>query len=202
MISQDTLRKQREELKTLIVERSFQRGSHYRTPAKVISSYFDFLEISLKHQGVQLASNLVWNELKDLNIVAVGGPGDAIKSIFCRVAYLMEIGVFYIRDSMRKEGDMRAPKWLVSRIKQGDKIALVGDVVSSGSQVIRAIEEVIQFGASVERVVVVIDSEEGKGIERIKQFLKTNLLDTSLRVIFTKTELFANSPLSDKTNEE
>lgn len=189
MVFQNTLENERKELKKLILKRSFQQGSHYRTPAKTVRSYFDFLEISLKHQGVRLTSNLVYNELKDLEIVAIGGPGDGIKSILCRVAYLMEIGVFYVRDSIRKEGDMHAPKWIESRIKQGDKVALVGDVVSSGSQIIRAIEEVMQFGAMIKRVVIVIDSEEGGGVERIKKFISTNQLDTSLKVIFTRTEL-------------
>jgi len=189
MISENGQIMEREELKKLIVERAYQLGSHYRTPAGIVSSYFDFLEISLKHKGIQLTSNLVYHEIKDLDIVAVGGTGDGIKSIACRVAYLMEVGVFYIRDSMRKEGDMFAPKWIESRIRQGDKVVLLGDVVSSGSQIIRALEEVMQFGAHVERVVVVIDSEAGRGIERIEKFILTNRLRTTLRVIFTQTEL-------------
>ena len=189
MVIQNTTMDDRQKLKKLILSRSFQQGSLYRTPAKTVHNYFDFLEISLKHKGVQLTSNLVHEQLKDLDIVAIGGPGDGIKSILCRVAYLMEIGVFYIRDSMRKEGDMHAPKWIESRIKPGDKVALVGDVLSSGSQMIRAIEEVMQFGALIEKVVVVIDSEEGDGLTKIQQFLKTNLLNTPVEIIFTRTEL-------------
>ncbi len=49
----------------------------------------------------------------------------------------------------------------------------------------------MQFGASVERVVIAIDSEEDKGAERSRKILKTNRLGASLRVIFIKTELIS-----------
>ena len=189
MDAQNDLQRERNDLKKLILDRSFQQGSHYRTPTKIVDNYFDFFEISLKHQGVHLTSNLVHNELKDLDIVAVGGPGDSIKSILCRVAYMNKIGVFYVRDSIRKEGDLNAPKWLESRIKAGDKVALIGDVISSGSRMISAIEQVMQFGAVLQRIVVIIDSEDGSGREKITRFLDTNQLDASLRVLFTQAEL-------------
>ena len=180
---------EREQLARLIMERAYKEHSQFKIPTKIVPTYFDFFEISLKHQGVKLAGRLLHEEIHDLDICAVGGPGKAIVPVLCRAAFLQEIGVFFIRDSRKKVGGLQEPKWLESRIKAGDKVALAADVVSSGSMVIRAVEEVMQFGAVVVKIVILIDSMEDDGIKRIEQFLRTNMLDIPVRVIFTRKQL-------------
>jgi orotate phosphoribosyltransferase len=180
----------REELKKLIAERAHKEDGHFRTPSGIITEYFDFFQISLKHKGVQLAGDLVYEEIKDLNICALGGPGHPIASVLCRAAFLKEIGVFYVRDSMRKEGNLSEPKWIESRIKAGDRVALVGDVISSGSQLIRALEEIIQFGAYVVKIIVIIDSQDGSGVENILNFVQLNQMENCpLKILFTRDEI-------------
>ncbi|HHD56487.1 MAG TPA: hypothetical protein ENK89_02270 [Desulfobulbaceae bacterium] len=181
--------KTREQLQHLIVERAFKQNSRFKTPTKIIPTYFDFFEISLKYRGVELAGAVLYEEIKDLDICALGGPGKGITSVLCRAAFLKKIGVFYIRESIKKIGGLSEPKWLESRIKEGDRIALAADVVSSGSQVIRAVEEVLQFGAEIMKIIIIIDSMEDDGVKRIEQFLQTNMLDIPVRVIFTRKQL-------------
>ena len=55
-----------EELRQLIAERAYNNDGHFRTPSGVINSYFDFFKISLKHQGIKLSGELVYEEIKDL----------------------------------------------------------------------------------------------------------------------------------------
>lgn len=185
----------REALKRLIAGRAHKKGGHFRTPSGIVTDYFDFLQISLKHQGIQLAGELLYQEIKDLNICALGGPGHPILSVLCRAAFLKEIGVFFIRDSIRKEGDIQEPKWLESRIKAGDRVALVGDVVASGSQLIRALEEVIQFGAYIVKIVIVIDSQDGNGVENILHFMALNQMDNCpVKVLFSRDEILETLP--------
>lgn len=179
----------REQLKTLIRERAFKQNSLFRTPEKMVESYFDFLEVSLKHRGIELAGALVHHELQGLDIQAVGGPNHGIASILCRVAFMLRIGVFYVRDSMKKEGNVNDPRWIESRIRGGDRVALVGDVISSGSQMIRAIEAVMELGGDIRKLVIVIDSQEGGGLERIRRFLRSNMLDIPMTVLFTREEI-------------
>ena len=185
----------REELKNLIAKRAHKNVGHFRTPSGIITEYFDFFKISLKHQGIQLAGELVYQEIKDLNICALGGPGHPVASVLCRAAFLKEIGVFYIRDSMRKDGDLSDPKWIESRIKAGDRVALVGDVVSSGSQLIRALEEVIQFGAYIVKIIIIIDSLDGNGVENILKFAQLNQMDNCPVVaLYTRDEILGVHP--------
>jgi len=180
----------KEKLRQLIAERAYKKEGHFRTPSGVIADHFDFFKISLKHQGIKLAGELVYDEIKDLEICALGGPGHPISSVLCRSAFLKEIGVFYIRDSMRKEGNIQEPKWIESRIKAGDRVALVGDVVSTGSQLIRALEEVIQFGAYIVKIIIIIDSLDGNGVENIKRFAKLNQMDNCpVTTIYTRDDI-------------
>ncbi len=193
MIEKNNLQDLKQQLKEIIHERAFKKHSLFKTPSGIVRTFFDFLEISLKHQGIELAGEIVYSEIKDLDIHAIGGPSHGITSILCRAAFLKKIGIFYIRDSIKKEGDIHAPKWIESRIKTGDRLAIVGDVVSSGSLIIRSIEEIMQLGGEIKKVVVIIDGQEGGGIEAIKKYLRTNMLDISVKVIFTREEILKES---------
>ncbi|MCK9295997.1 MAG: hypothetical protein M0P70_13035 [Desulfobulbaceae bacterium] len=191
MIDNAELPAVKQQLKELIQQRAYKKNSVFKTPSGVVSTFFDFLEVSLKHKGIELAGQVVYNEIKDLDIHAVGGPSHGIVSILCRAAFLKEIGVFYIRDSIKKEGNIHSPKWIESRIKGGDRVVIVGDVVSSGSQIIRAVQQVMQLGGEIRKIVIIIDSQEGDGIEKIQQFLRTNMLEVPVKVLFTRDELTA-----------
>jgi len=184
----------KEALKEMITQRAYKNEGHFRTPSGILTNYFDFFKISLKHQGVQLAGELVYREIKDLNICALGGPGHPVASVLCRAAFLKEIGVFYIRDTMRKDGNIAEPKWIESRIKAGDRVALVGDVVATGSQLIRALEEVIQFGAYIVKIIIIVDSLDGNGVENIKQFAKLNQMDNCpIVALYTRDDILGVS---------
>ena len=184
------MEKKREALKEMIRERAYKKNSRFKTPTKVVSTYFDFLEISLKHQGVDLAGQLVYEEIKDLDIQAIGGPNHGVASIICRAAFLKKIGVFYVRDSIKKEGDFNQPKWIESRIRSGDRVAIVGDVISSGSQMTRAIEAVMELGGLISKIIIIIDTMDGDGVGNIKRFLKTNMLEVPIKILFDRDELF------------
>ncbi len=96
---------------------------------------------------------------------------------------------------MRKEGNLLEPKWIESRIKAGDRVALVGDVVATGSQLIRALEEVIQFGAYIVKIIIIIDSENGNGVENILKFTKLNQMDNCPVVaLYTRDEILGVVP--------
>jgi orotate phosphoribosyltransferase len=176
----------------MIRERAFRRGSQFKTPTRLVSSYFDFFQVSMKHRGIELAGELLYREIQDLDICALGGVGSGIFSVQCRAAYLKQVGVFFVRDSIKREGDVRDPKWLQSRIKEGDQVVLAADVVSSGGQVTRALEEIMQFGGRTLKIIVMIDSEADNGVEKIHRFCTTNFLDTEIITLFKRSEIIVD----------
>jgi orotate phosphoribosyltransferase len=90
---------------------------------------------------------------------------------------------------MKKLGNLNDPRWIESRIRPDDRVALIADVVSSGGQIIRAVDEVMQLGGHTMKIVIIIDSEDGNGITNIKRHLETNMLKIPIKVIFTSKEL-------------
>lgn len=191
MSNDETRSTPRGELLQLLRERAFRRNGQFKTPTRVVSTYFDFYQISMKHRGIELAGELLYKEIRDLDICALGNAGGGIVPVQCRAAFLKGIGVFFVRESMKREGDVRDPRWLQSRIREGDQVALATDVVTSGSQVIRALEEVMQFGAHVVKILIMIDSEYGDGVSRIREFIETNMLDTPVHTLFARSEITA-----------
>ena len=193
MSKNETILTLRSELLKLIRERAFRQDSQFKTPSKVVSSYFDFFQISMKHRGIELAGEILYREIKDLDICALGNAGSGIVPVQCRAAFLKQIGVFFVRECIKKEGDVREPRWLQSRIRAGDHVALVTDVVSSGSQVMRALEEIMQFGAHVVTIIIMIDSEDedADGVKKIQQFITTNLLDIPIKILFRRSEIIS-----------
>lgn len=191
MSNNETQLTTRGELLQLIREGAVRRNGLFKTPTKVVSTYFDFFQVSMKHRGIELAGELLYGEIRDLDICALGNAGYGILPVQCRAAFLKGIGVFFVRESIKKVGDVRDPRWLQSRIQEGDCVALATDVITSGSQVIRALEEVMQFGAHVAKIIIMIDSEDGKGVARIREFVETNMLDIPVRTIFTRSEIMA-----------
>ena len=185
----------RTELQQLIRQRALKENRQFKTPSKIVRSYFDFLEISLKHRGIELAGQLLYEEIRDLDIQAIGGPHHGIASILCRAAFLKEIGVFYVRDSPKKEGDLQDRKWIESRIRTGDRLALAGDVITSGSQIIRALEEVLMIGGQVVKIVIFLDSGQGDGLKAIRNYLASHGLQCQLSLLFTKDDIL--SPAED-----
>ncbi len=74
--------------------------------------------------------------------------------------------------------DYGTSKMIEGTIKPGDKILLVEDVVTTGGQVIEAVETIKQAGAQVVKIVAVLDRQEGAA-EKIRQVAPFDALFTS-----------------------
>ncbi|ADG13358.1 orotate phosphoribosyltransferase [Methanocaldococcus infernus ME] len=61
----------------------------------------------------------------------------------------------------KKPKDYGTMSKIEGEIKEGEKVLIVEDVTTTGNSVIKAINEVREAGGIVERVIVVVDREEG-----------------------------------------
>jgi orotate phosphoribosyltransferase len=88
------------------------------------------------------------------------------------------------------QGIKLAGKLVHEEIKDLNICALVGDVVTTGSELIRALEEVIQFGAYIVKIIVIIDSGNGEGLNTILNFARLNQRDNCpVTAIYTRDEI-------------
>lgn len=132
--------------------------------------YFDCKQTSLSPEGLSLIGQVLWSEIKNLNIDAIGGLTLGADPLVCSTAIYAaqkgkSIGAFIVRKKTKKYGTQ---KWIEGKIKSGMRVIIVDDVVTTGNSTLEAIKRAEEAGLKVIKVVVLIDREEG-GRENIEQ---------------------------------
>ncbi|MGH7802852.1 MAG: orotate phosphoribosyltransferase, partial [Candidatus Binatia bacterium] len=100
----------------------------------------------------------------------VGGLTMGADPIACAVAYWSAarrrpIGAFTVRKDVKSHGMQR---WIEGAIEPRARVAIVEDVVTTGSSTLTAIARCREEKLRIERVVALVDREEG-GLERISE---------------------------------
>jgi orotate phosphoribosyltransferase len=184
------------ELIHLLCEKSFKYSD---TPIfKLVSGemstfYVNCKPTTLHPKGMFLVGHLVFEEIKNLNLVGVGGLTFGADPIAFATAFVSElkqqpIKAFSIRKEQKDHGII---KWVEGDLKPGDRVAIMEDVVTTGGSTIKAVERAKSEGLEVIKVVTLVDRQEG-GIEKIKKHIE------SVSSIITRDELIhqykKNSP--------
>lgn len=155
----------------LVKERSFKFGKFILSSGKESSYYFDGKQVTLHPLGAYALAKVIIEKVKDENIQAIGGPtigADPMVGSLAPVCYLVgiDLKLFIVRKAAKEHGEKRlieGPKLL-----PGDRVAIIDDVLTTGSSIIRAIEAVKDIGCLVVKVIVLVDRLEG-GTEKIEK---------------------------------
>ena len=145
--------------------------------------YFDCKTTTLDPEGCYLIGKLVFNEIKEFNIDSVGGltlGADPISLSTSLEAYQNDIRVTPL--IVRKEAKGYGTRgWVEGDIENINRAVVVDDVLTTGRSIIFAIDRLRNLGIEIERVVVLIDREEGgrenieaKGVGVISLFNKSD----------------------------
>lgn len=133
------------------------------TSGKKSGVYFDCKKTTLTSKGMVLVGQLFWQRIKGLDIKAIGGLSLGADPIVC--ATVMQaakegeaIDAFLVRNEPKGHG---TKGWLEGNIKEGIKVVIVEDVVTTGGSVLKAISKAEEAGLKVIKVIMLIDREEG-----------------------------------------
>ncbi|NCC95128.1 MAG: orotate phosphoribosyltransferase, partial [Opitutae bacterium] len=137
--------------------------------------------------GMYLAGHLVFEAVADLGLDAVGGMTFGADPIAVATAFASQlrqqpVKAFSIRKTRKDHGIVR---WIEGDLKPGDRVAVIEDVVTTGGSTLQAIERAREEGLRVERVVVLVDRQEG-GMEAIRREVPDTV------AITTRDELLAH----------
>jgi len=117
-----------------------------------------------------LIGKVFWEEIKNMNIDAIGGLTLGADPIVCAVVMEAarkgkEINGFIVRKEPKGHGTKR---FIEGNIKKGMKVVIVEDVVTTGTSVLKAIKRAEEAGLKIIKVITLVDREEGgkKIIER------------------------------------
>lgn len=162
----------KERLQQLILEHAFRFSE---TPSfKLVHGgmsqfYFNCKMVTLDPEGQVLIGNLVYDAVKDARVQAVGGltlGADPMANATAYASWLRNdpIQSFVVRKKQKEHG---AGKLIEGKVKPGDRVAVLDDVVTTGGSTLQAIAACRDAGLQVVKVVVLVDRQEMNGRENI-----------------------------------
>ncbi len=165
-----------ERLKRLILERSFKYSDTptFRLVCGEISKfYFNCKPTTLSPEGQYLIGKLVFDIIRDKDVQAIGGLTLGADPIACAVAnesYRRKrpIEAFVVRKKLKDHGIVAK---IEGNVREGDRVIVVDDVVTTGRSTIQAIEAARENGLRVAGVVVLVDREEMNGRQNIQEYV-------------------------------
>jgi orotate phosphoribosyltransferase len=179
----------RKRLAEVILERSFQ---YRENPPFILASgktspyYFNCKTTTLDPEGMNLIGRILFSMLASSGITAAGGltlGADPIANALAVISYQegKPIKAFIVRKEVKGHGTKSA---LEGNVTPGEHVAILDDVITTGGSTITAIERAREAGLIIDRVIALIDREEG-GRENILQH--TGHVES----ILSRTELMA-----------
>ncbi len=157
---------EREKLKRLIRERSLRIAEEpiFRLSSGKLSRYYvDLKQVTFDPAGSYLLGKLMYALVKEFNPDGVGGltlGADPIAYAVSFVSYMdgNPIKPFVVRKEPKGHGMGRQIEGL---LKEGEKVAVVEDVVTTASSSLKAVKACREAGLEVIGVFTVVDREEG-----------------------------------------
>ena len=184
-----TIDEMKERLGEIILERSFKYSDN---PPFTLASgrqsnyYFNCKPTTLDPEGMNLIGAIVFDMVKDSSITAAGGltlGADPIANALAVISYQKgkPIKSFIVRKDVKDHGTKSA---IEGSVKAGETVLIIDDVITTGGSTITAIEQARQAGLIVDRVITLIDREEG-GRENIQKHVE------NIQSVLTRTEIMA-----------
>jgi orotate phosphoribosyltransferase len=163
----------KQELIDMLCRKSFQ---YNREPVfKLVSGrmshyYVNCKPTTLSPRGMYLVGHLLFEQLRDSGVTAVGGLTFGADPVAFAAAFASElkgapIQAFSIRKTQKDHGIVR---WVEGDVRQGERVAIVDDVATTGGSTLTAVERARAEGLEVVKAVILVDRQEG-GLENIRR---------------------------------
>ncbi|MDQ1271833.1 MAG: Orotate phosphoribosyltransferase [Planctomycetota bacterium] len=146
--------------------------------------YINCKTTTLDPEAMLLIGHLFYNKIKPLHIHAIGGltlGADPIAFATAMVSGMQDdaVNAFVVRKKAKEHGLM---KWIEGNVREGDKVVIVDDVVTTGQSTIEAVDRAMESGLNVIKAIALVDRQEG-GRENIER------KNIPFESVFTKDDL-------------
>jgi orotate phosphoribosyltransferase len=179
----------RERLGKIILERSFKYSDN---PPFTLASgrqsnfYFNCKPTTLDPEGMNLIGEVIFDMIQDAPVTAAGGltlGADPIANALAVISFQKgkPVKSFIVRKDVKDHGTKSA---IEGNVTAGERVVIIDDVITTGGSTITAIEQARKAGLIVDRVITLIDREEG-GRENILQHADC------VQSVFTRTEIMS-----------
>ena len=152
-------------LLTLLAERSARRGHFTLASGRQSTLYIDARLTTMSPDGLALIGPLGVSALDAAgwNLEAVGGITLGADPVSYAIAYASMLAGTPIRAfTVRKEAKAHGTGRLIEGpFREGDRVAVIEDVITTGGSALRAAQAVRDAGGTVVGVLALVDREEG-----------------------------------------
>lgn len=159
----------KDDLKTMLLEKSVRTGDFTLASGKKSDLYVDCRVTALDNKGAHWIGQAGWDlvlgkiEAGGLEVDAIGGMtmgADPISLVVGMASSEHEkaLQVFTVRKEPKGHG---RGKQIEGNFKEGDRVVVVDDVITTGGSTLKAIEAIRAAGGEVVFCLVLVDREEG-----------------------------------------
>jgi len=152
-------------LLSILAERSARRGQFTLASGRQSTLYIDARLTTMSPDGLSLIGPLALAALRDVDwrVQAVGGLTLGADPISYAIAYASADSALPLRAfTVRKEAKAHGTGRLIEGpFREGDRVAVIEDVITTGGSALRAVEAIRAAGGTVAGVLALVDREEG-----------------------------------------
>ena len=150
---------------SILAERSARRGQFTLASGRQSTLYIDARLTTMSPDGLALIGPLALAALNKSGwqVDAIGGLTLGADPISYAIAYASAFSDVPLRAfTVRKEAKAHGTGRLIEGpFREGDRVAVVEDVITTGGSALRAVEAIRAAGGSVSGVLALVDREEG-----------------------------------------
>jgi orotate phosphoribosyltransferase len=178
------LDRQKQRLLEIIKQKSVLKGQFKLASGAMSDYYLDLRRTTFDPEGAALVGEIVYGMLAgDADVDAIGGLELGAVPITiaasARSAAARPINAFVVRKASKDHGTGNK---IDGNFKPGSTVVLIEDVTTKGGSVMQAVRAVREAGATIKKIITIVDRQEGAAANLAKEGLV-------LEAVFTAKEL-------------
>jgi orotate phosphoribosyltransferase len=158
----------RARLVEIVKARSFQEGPEMKLASgKMSTFYFNMKPAMLDSEGAHLIASLILDELEGVDADLIGGLEMGAVPIAASVTAVAhargrKLPAFFVRKQAKEHGTKSLIEGLArDETMNGKRVVIVEDVTTTGGSAIKAAEAIRASGATIVRVITIVDRQDG-----------------------------------------
>ena len=157
------LPRQRERLRDIITRQSLLQDRDFiLASGRASNFFFDMKKTMFDPEGASLLADLLFDQIKKEHVDYIGGLETGaipIVAALCARSWPEKpIKAFFVRKEVKGHGTDQRIDGLLER---GSRVILFEDVTTTGSSVMQAVRQALQFECTVVKVISIVDRLEG-----------------------------------------
>jgi len=178
----------RDTLLPLLAQKAYRHGQFTLASGRTSAHYVNCKPVSLSGEGLALLGALMLDQVEDTAVAVAGltlGADPLVSAVAMRAALDgRHLDALIVRKEAKGHG---TGAWLEGPLPEpGSRITVLEDVVTTGGSSLKAVNQLREAGYQVERVVTIVDRQEG-GLEAM------TAAGLDLRSLFLLDEIAASS---------